>query len=134
MGTHRLNPTPSPGAVPGTVRRERRAHVRLPRPYRITYFAASGDEAGQARGARVVDLSPGGIGVMADRHFQVGATITLCFSGAAEATSLLAPVRVVRVEALPGGGWFLGCRFATELGVGAFGEVLERMSGVSAAG
>src|SRR5262249_11404098 len=63
--------------------------------------------------------------VMADRHFQVGATLTLCFSGSAEATSLLAPVRVVRVEALSGGGWFLGCPFAAELGVSAFGEVLE---------
>ena len=108
------------------VRSERRRHARQPRLCRISYFAAGDDQ--QPRGVRVVDLSPGGIGVMADRTFRVGTALTFCFSGEGESTCLLATVRVVRVDAFSEGKWFLGCQFATELAADEFAEVLARTS------
>src|SRR5262245_9223581 len=109
-------------------RRERRMHARQLRPYRISYFATSGDDAHQWQRMSVIDLSPGGIGIMSDRLFEMGARLILCFAGKGEATSLLAAVRVVRTDVVASGGWFLGCRFVSELGVAEFAQILDRTS------
>jgi len=112
----------------GPARSERRGHARQPRSCRIPYFAAGSDDDGPTRGVRVVDLSPGGIGVLADRYFEVGSVLTLSFAGKGDRTSLLAAVRVVRASALEKGRWLLGCRFVAELGAGEFAVVMERTS------
>lgn len=103
---------------------DRRGHPRQSAGYRITY-SADGD-ARPPRSARVVDMAPGGVGLVVDRPFRAGAALTLCFSGQGEATCLLATVRVVRADPTPDGRWLLGCRFAAELNAGEFAEVVGR--------
>lgn len=112
-----------PGAADGP---ERRRHARRVRRCVISYFFA-GDHDGEVSGpVRVVDVSPGGIAFLADRRFETGATLTLCFSGTGETTALLLAVRVVRAQAQRGGGWLLGCRFLAELPAPEFADVMSR--------
>jgi PilZ domain len=105
---------------------ERRQHLRRPRPCGIAYLTIEGDDAGQWRDAHVVDVSPGGVGVLCDRRFEAGALLKLRFGEAGAETSLLSLVRVAHVQLRPGGEWHLGCQFATAMGDEEFGEVLKR--------
>jgi hypothetical protein len=105
---------------------DRRQHLRRPRPCAIACLATDGDDAGQWRDAQVVDVSPGGVGVLSGRRFESGAALKLRFDNGSGDTAMMSVVRVVRVQARPGGKWHLGCRFAPVLGDKEFGDVLKR--------
>jgi hypothetical protein len=106
---------------------ERRKHLRRPRPCAVACLSTEGAEAGQWRAAQVVDVSPGGVGILSEHWFAENAVLKLRFGeGGDEETAVMAIVRIVRVQARPEGRWHLGCRFAPELGTKEYGAVLDR--------
>lgn len=112
--------------------RDRRKYCRRQRGCAIARLATEADEAGGWHRVRLSDLSPGGVLLESDNRFEAGSTLTLCFSGSAEVTTLLAVVRVVRAQRHPGtgGAWLLGCRFAAELGAAEYANILQRTQAI----
>lgn len=74
--------------------------------------------------AKVLNISPAGIGLLTTREFPRGALLHLDLPGEGhEVRSLL--VQVVHVKIHTNGGWLLGCAFAQKLAP----EELERLLG-----
>jgi hypothetical protein len=108
---------------------ERRKHLRRPRPCTVSCLSDQGDDAGQWQAALIVDVSPGGVGILSDRWFGPNAVLKLRFgSDGEERTALMTHVHVVRIQARLDGKWLLGCRFAAALGDKEYGAVLDRIN------
>jgi hypothetical protein len=91
-----------------------RASERVPCSVRAA-FELLGDEAPNRHPARVLNISLGGIGLVADRPIAAGALLNLelhSADGRAERTLLAC---VVHVSSRSSGEWVLGCSFIREL-------------------
>ena len=91
---------------------ERRRVERYPSDQEASCHPASSLESAPAQ---VKDVSTRGIGLVSPRRFAPGAIVVLELGETAPyPVNTLA--RVVRVVALPGGGWHAGCVFLSEVG------------------
>jgi|SRR6516165_5243517 len=70
---------------------------------------------GERRPARVLNISPGGIGLLLPCQFTRGTLLQFELPPDAQNTSRALLVRVVRVMEQTPGMWFLGCEFAHRL-------------------
>ena len=94
---------------------DRRVWVRFPSGLETTLQPARGLD-GPRLGARVQDVSRGGIRLVVDRPFEAGELLSVelpAAEGHAPSTVLAC---VVRAAAGDGGSWSVGCTFAAELG------------------
>jgi hypothetical protein len=76
------------------------------------------DEANPAAGpvpVRVVDLAPGGVGLLVDGPMEQGTRLRLQLPDGPEGAPDGVLIRVVRSEAVQGGRWFVGCEVAEQL-------------------
>src|SRR5437016_4801199 len=93
---------------------ERRIWVRHPTDTTTGYQPANAP--GSARlSAGVQDVSYGGVQLLVDRPFDLGALLCVDLPGAAEGCSSSVLAYVVRVTRAGQGQWALGCTFAGEL-------------------
>jgi hypothetical protein len=93
---------------------DRRVWVRFPSGL-DTALRPGGGPDGPRLGARVQDVSRGGIQLLVDRPFEPGELVSVelpAAEGRAPATVLAC---VVRAAAAEGGPWAVGCTFAAEL-------------------
>ncbi len=65
--------------------------------------------------ATITDLSTGGVGIVLGRRFEPGAGLAVELPAMTDRTEETLLVRVMQVNALPGGHWMLGCAFLSEL-------------------
>ncbi len=65
--------------------------------------------------ATINDLSTGGLGLVLGRRFEAGAGLAVELPDASTQVNETLLVKVVQVEAQPGGRWLLRCAFITEL-------------------
>jgi hypothetical protein len=80
----------------------------------VTCYPASGGP-GAARQARVRNLSRSGVGLVVDRHWEPGTTLSIGLPLGPEGAALLRPARVIHATALPGGRFLIGCSLDTPL-------------------
>jgi c-di-GMP-binding flagellar brake protein YcgR len=86
-----------------------RAHPRIPYPTTTDYRIVSEIEQ-DGEQARILDISPSGIGLVLTRPLEVGTLLTLKLSGV---LNILASV--ARADAETNGEWKVGCTFNREL-------------------
>jgi hypothetical protein len=94
---------------------DRRVWVRFPSGLETTLQPASGPGGGSRLGARVQNVSRGGIRLEVDRQFEAGELLTVelpAAEGLAPSTVLAC---VVWSAPADGGAWSVGCTFASEL-------------------
>jgi hypothetical protein len=93
--------------------RERRVWTRYTANRTVNMSEADTEEISWV--ARMLDLSPRGIGLVFKRRFEVGAKLTVEFlvEGREEPVQLHA--QVVHADQKPDGNWYLGCGLAGEL-------------------
>jgi hypothetical protein len=92
---------------------DRRVWVRFPSGLETTLQSARGPD-GPRLGARVQDVSRGGIRLVVDRPFEAGELLSVelpAAEGQAPSTVLACVVRTAE----DGGAWSVGCTFAAEL-------------------
>jgi hypothetical protein len=95
---------------------DRRVWVRFPGESDAKVRDASPD--GAFIQARVRDLSRGGIGLVVDRGFDGRNLLLVDLPPGSRHPGATVLAYVLRADALPDGGWALGCVFATEPGDG----------------
>lgn len=71
--------------------------------------------AGEKTPARILNVSPGGVGLLLPCEYEVGTLLNLDVTNGAGVPTKLR-VRVVRLLPHDSGGWFLGCEFTDQLG------------------
>lgn len=89
-----------------------RAWVRFPCEKTVSFFAT--DTGQQAHTAKIVNISPGGIGLLVSRNLEVGNILDLEISSGAEAPHKVR-ARIVHVTPQADEKWLLGCTFVEEL-------------------
>jgi hypothetical protein len=72
-------------------------------------------ESGETWPGRVQNISLGGLGLVLSRRFEPGAVLSLELESPERGVPQRLLVRVVRVEALPGREWLLGCSLLSRL-------------------
>jgi hypothetical protein len=70
---------------------------------------------GERRPARVLNISPGGIGLLLPCQFALGTLLHFELPADSNQISRILLVRVARVMEQSPGMWFLGCEFAHRL-------------------
>jgi hypothetical protein len=65
--------------------------------------------------ARISDISAGGVGLTLRRRFERGSKLTVELPSASRGTSQLRSVFVMRVQAINGKNWLLGCEWEVPL-------------------
>jgi hypothetical protein len=65
--------------------------------------------------ARIRDISPGGVGLLAVRRFERGTGLAIEIPEAGDYAGDTLLARVVHINVLPEGGWLLGCAFVSPL-------------------
>jgi PilZ domain len=90
---------------------DRGVWVRFP-PEVSVLCQAHGDGAAEPWRARVLDRSPGGLGLLAPRPVREGAHLAVEFSAEGGQPPQRLLVRVAHLEEQTDGAWLLGCRFA----------------------
>jgi hypothetical protein len=93
---------------------DRRVWVRFPSGLETTLQPARGPD-GPRLGARVQDVSCGGIQLVVDRPFEAGDLVSVELPAAEGGPSSTVLACVVRSAAADGGAWSVGCTFAAEL-------------------
>jgi c-di-GMP-binding flagellar brake protein YcgR len=93
---------------------DQRGWVRFPCPVHATY-AAVREQEGEHRPARVVNVSPTGIGLEVEREMDVGTLLSVEMRGTGDAAALTMLASVVRITEQTDGKWTLGCNFIREL-------------------
>ncbi len=94
---------------------ERRVWVRFPSGLETTLQPANGPD-GPRLGARVRDVSRGGIHLVLDRPFEAGEMLSVELPAAEGQPPSTVLACVVRASEAEGGAWSVGCTFAAELG------------------
>src|SRR5438045_610027 len=94
---------------------DRRAWVRYPCNLQTLYQPGQGRLDHRWWFAKVRDISSSGIGLIVSRHFPVGSQLSLALYSAEPEVARTLEVNVVHVAPHPGGGWGLGCAFASPL-------------------
>jgi hypothetical protein len=103
---------------------ERRKHGRLPCEFSIACRPYIGGENLQWNGL-ALDISCGGIGMVAERRFERGTILKIEVQGKHDGPPSLLMARVVRVGANADGKWVLGCQFPTEMDESDVREFLQ---------
>jgi hypothetical protein len=93
---------------------DQRAWVRFPCDARASYRLVRSPES-RPESARVLNISPSGIGLQANTAIDIGALLSLELSNAQGQDPLTMMASVVRVTPQAGGSWVLGCNFIREL-------------------
>ena len=78
-------------------------------------YQVATDEADTLHQARVLNLSPNGIGILVDQEISNGTLLSLKLQGSHHQPPVSVLACVVHVMGGPTGGWSLGCNFITEL-------------------
>jgi hypothetical protein len=93
---------------------DRRKHERYPCELEAACGPAAGGEEAVWEG-RAVEISSGGIRVVAKRRFEAGSILRIRIVRHSGATTTTLLARVVHVSPHADGGWFMGCRLASEI-------------------
>jgi hypothetical protein len=93
---------------------DRRVWVRFPSGLQTALRPAGGPD-GPRLGARVQDVSRGGIRLVVDRPFEAGELLSVELPEAEGRPPSTVLACVVRAAAAEGGAWLVGCTFAAEL-------------------
>ncbi len=72
-------------------------------------------EAADPWQVKIMNISPGGVGVLVPAPVDLGALLNLELPGPAGQPRRTVPVRVVQAGQEMDGGWLVGCEFATQL-------------------
>jgi hypothetical protein len=88
-------------------RRERRSSERQPCGLQTSCLRPTDGE--NAWGARVVDISTSGVGLLMGRRFEPGTLLTFRLEGRTGGQSYNAIAKVVHATRQAEGGWLLGC-------------------------
>jgi hypothetical protein len=75
--------------------------------------------------AKILNISPGGVGLLVPNRFAQGARLRVQLPGVSGAAGHGVVVRVVHALELVGRGWFLGCAFAKRLSDEEMRELLS---------
>lgn len=93
---------------------DQRTWMRFTCPVQAAYQLVR-DAAYAPSAARVVDISPAGIGLETDQSLEVGTLLSVELHGAGHDSALTILASVTRVTPRDNGGWTLGCHFIREL-------------------
>jgi hypothetical protein len=96
-----------------TAQRERRAWVRYPSGEFGSCVLECATELGWW--GRIIDVSHGGIAIILPRRLRAGTVLLMDQPGQEGKPVRPLRLRVVHTTTNPGGGWLLGCRFASPL-------------------
>jgi hypothetical protein len=91
-----------------------RTWVRFPSDARATFQQVRDPDA-PPRAAAVLNICPGGVGLLSDRALDLGALLRVELRGTSGPAALTMTASVVRVSPRPEGDWALGCNFLREL-------------------
>ena len=109
-----MPPQPSTLPAPSTTGANRRVSVRYPcRSGTTGQLTLAGEYV--SRGARVLDVSTGGVALRLSRRVRRGAALLLQLYNAELRFHYTLAVRVAHATALPGRKWLIGCAFDREL-------------------
>src|SRR5947208_11658268 len=93
---------------------ERRQHERLSCEFSVNCRPYTGGEGLHWSGL-AMDISCGGIGMVAERRFERGTILKIEVQGKHEGPPSMLMARVVRVGANAEGKWVLGCQFPSAM-------------------
>jgi hypothetical protein len=108
-----VNPSSAHAQAPGAVD-ERRAFPRYPVDWDVVCKALAGGRA-DAWQARLRDVSAGGLGVVMERRFERGTTLTVQVQNAGSDAPRTLIARVMHATRLPEGEWLLGLSLLRQL-------------------
>jgi hypothetical protein len=107
-------PAAEDGASVKQAEEDRRVWVRHPADLETTYQPADRSEAVRL-GARVRNISLGGVSLAVNRAFEPGDLLSVELPGATEESRCKVLACVVHVAPVSDGEWVLGCTFSREL-------------------